>query len=62
MGIPFDIHNDIFPSVFFQMLCHKGSILAHLFFGDRGIVVIVAVPSHRRMFGKDIFVHCKNLL
>ena len=39
------------------MLGQKSSILQHFRFRYIGIIVIIAVPAHRRTQGKGIFIH-----
>ena len=62
VGVPLNVNHDIFPAVFLQMRRHVLRIAAYLRFVDCGVVVIVAVPAHRRVFGKIVFVHNRFLL
>ena len=57
IGIPLDVHNNVLPAVLFQMLCHKLRIRAHLILRYRSVVIIIAVPPHRRCHRKFVLIH-----
>ena len=57
VGVPLDVHHDVFPAVGLQMLCHVFCVGKDLRFGDVGIVVVVAVPAHRGPGCEAILVH-----
>ena len=57
VGIPLNIHNHILPSILLQIRSKKISVIFYLLLVDCGIIVIIAVPAHRRRNCKFVFVH-----
>ena len=56
-SVPLNVDHHIFPSEFFQVRRHVLGVRADLRFIHLRIVVIIAVPSHRRIWCKIILVH-----
>ena len=44
--VPLDIHGNVFPAVFFQVLCHKIGVLSYYILGNGSAVAVPAVPAH----------------
>ena len=54
MGVPLDIHHHVFPAEGLQFFRQDGGVGPHLFLGNGGVVVVVAVPPHGRDGGEGI--------
>src|SRR5271165_36971 len=54
--IPFDVHDDVLPTEFGQMLGHIVGVRFHFIFANGRTIGIPAVPSHRRSWCEGLCV------